>query len=220
MSWHVHWLEASGDLRPWRDTIAAEIQIARDAIAGLMPVPILDILVDRRPGETIPEMGTVGRAYRPSLFALTLASDNPNFETSLRGGDIRRTVAHEVRHCLRMGGPGYGTTLGEALVSEGLAGQFVSHLFGTPPELWESAVSDTELAENPPDFAALSGLNHDHGAWFYGRGGRYPRWLGYTLGYRIVADWLNAVLAPDGDAWVNVTADTVRAAARGHTLAV
>ncbi|TXN19224.1 hypothetical protein FV217_22095, partial [Methylobacterium sp. WL9] len=30
-------------------------------------------------------------------------------------------------------GTGYGWTLGEALVSEGLAGRFVSHLFGTPP---------------------------------------------------------------------------------------
>ncbi|SFL84395.1 DUF2268 domain-containing putative Zn-dependent protease [Methylobacterium pseudosasicola] len=219
MSWHVHWLEASGDLLPWRDTVAAEIAVARDAIARVLPLPSLDILVERRPGETIPETGTAGRAYRPSLFSLTLDPDNPNFATSLGNGDIRRTVVHEVHHCLRMAGPGYGATLGEALVSEGLAGRFVSHLFGTPPEPWESAVSDAVLEANRPDPAALADTGHNHAAWFYGRGGRYPRWLGYTLGYRIVGDWLEAGPAPDGDAWVHVPANKVLAAARGRTLA-
>jgi len=219
MSWHVHWLEASGDLHPWRETIAADIAIARDAISGMLPLPTLDILVERGSDEPLPETGTTGFAYRPSLFSLTLDPDNPNFATALSNGDIRRTVVHEVHHCLRMAGPGYGATLGETLVSEGLAGQFVSHLFGTPPEPWESAVSDSVLAAHRPDPAMLAGTDHDHGAWFFGRGGRYPRWLGYTLGYRIVGDWLAAGPAPDGDTWVHVPADTVLAAARGHTLA-
>ena len=219
MSWNIHWLEASGDLHPWRDTIAAEIAVARDTIATVLPLPSLDILVDRRPGETIPETGTTGRAYRPNLFSLTIDPDNANFHASLSNGDIRRTVVHEVHHCLRMAGPGYGATLGETLVSEGLAGQFVRHLLGTPPEPWEAAVSDAVLAAHRPDSATLAGTDHDHGAWFFGRGGRHPRWLGYTLGYRIVGDWLAAGPAPDGDTWVNVPADTVLAAARGHTLA-
>ncbi|MCJ2060430.1 DUF2268 domain-containing protein [Methylobacterium sp. J-048] len=219
MSWTMHWLEASGDLRPWRDAVTAEIALARDAVAGVLPLPSLDILVDRRPGETIPETGTAGRAYRPSLLSLTLDPDNSNFVTSLSNGDIRRTVVHEVHHCLRMAGPGYGATLGEALVSEGLAGKFVRHLFGTPPEPWESAVSDAVLATNRPDAAALAGTDYDHGAWFFGRCGLYPRWLGYTLGYRIVGDWLGARPAPDGDTWVNVPADAVLAAARARTLA-
>lgn len=188
-------------------------------LAGVLPLPSLDIAVERGLGEVIPEIGTAAHVQSPTSVWLTLDPDNPNFEASLRTGDVRRTIVHEVHHCLRMAGPGYGATLGEALVSEGLAGQFVSHLFGTPPEPWESAVSDAELAANRPDPAALAGTDHDHGAWFYGCGGRYPRWLGYTLGYRIVGNWLEAGAAPDGDTWVNVPADAVLAAARGRTLA-
>ncbi|TXN20120.1 MULTISPECIES: DUF2268 domain-containing putative Zn-dependent protease [Methylobacterium] len=218
MSWHLHWLEASGDLRPWRDTITAEVEIARKAVAGVLPVPPLDILIERLTGATIPETGTTGRAYRPGLFALTLDPDNTNFAGSLRNGDLRRTVAHEAHHCLRMAGPGYGWTLGEALVSEGLAGRFVSHLFGTPPEPWECAVTDAVLEANRPDNATLVANGHDHGAWFFGAGGRYPRWLGYTLGYRIVGDWLMANPGVDGRAWVDVAAHDVLRAARGRTL--
>ncbi len=42
---------------------------------------------------------------------------------SLDDGAFRRTIAHVVHRCLRMAEPGYGRTLGEALVSQGLAGQ-------------------------------------------------------------------------------------------------
>lgn len=218
MLWRLHWLEASGDLRPWRDRITAEVEIARNAVAGVLPVFPLDILVQRLPGAVIPETGTTGQAYRGSLFSLMLDPDNANFERSLREGNLRRTVAHEVHHCMRMAGPGYGWTLGEALVSEGLAGQFVGRLFGTPPEPWECAVTDEVLKANLPDNATLVGNGHDHRAWFFGFGGRYPRWLGYTLGYRIVGDWLEAASGMGVDTWVDVPAHEVIEAARGRTL--
>ena len=168
MTWRLHWLEASGDLDPWRSTIAEEVEIARKAIAGVLPVSPLDILVQRLPGAVIPETGTTGLAMRPGLFSLTIDPDNPNFSRALRNGDLRRTVAHEAHHCLRMAGPGYGWTLGEALVSEGLAGQFVSRLFTSQPEPWECAVTNEVLAANLPDNATLVGNGHDHRAWFFG----------------------------------------------------
>lgn len=218
MSWRMHWLEASGDLGPWRATIIAEVEAAREAVTTVLPLSPLDILVERLPGAVIPETGTTGQAMRESLFSLTIDPDNLNFERSLRDGDLRRTVAHEVHHCMRMAGPGYGWTLGEALVSEGLAGQFVHHLFGSPPEPWECAVADEVLKANLPDNATLTGTGHDHRAWFFGVGGRYPRWLGYTLGYRIVGDWLETKAEIDGETWIDVPAHEVLEAARGRTL--
>jgi hypothetical protein len=133
VDWQVHWLEAEGDLAPWRERIAAEIEVARTAVAGVLPPFRLDILVERVTGAVIPEVGTTGRAYRPSLCGLTVDPLNPNFAASLDTGDIRRTIAHEVHHCRRFAGPGYGRTLGEAIVSEGLAGQFAGTLFKAPP---------------------------------------------------------------------------------------
>ena len=161
----------------------------------------------------------VGHAARKSLVVLTLDPDNPNFERCLDDGALRRQAAHEVHHCLRMATTGYGLTLGEALVSEGLAGRFVGHLFGSAAEPWERAVDDEAIRRHRPDAAALAGPNSDHAEWFLGADGHRPRWFGYTLGYRIAGDWLALVPAPDAAAWVDVAAATVLAAARDGVLA-
>ncbi len=161
----------------------------------------------------------VGHAYRKGLFALTLDPDNPNFERCLSDGTLARQVVHEVHHCLRMATIGYGQTLGEALVSEGLAGRFVEHLFGNPPEPWECAVDDDVIRAHRPSDDALAALNQDHMGWFFGTGGRRRRWLGYTLGYRIVGDWLAANPNPDGAAWIGVSATKVIEAGRDGILA-
>lgn len=208
MHWQVHWLEAEGDLTPWRPAIASEIAAARSAVAQVVPPPRLDILVQRLAGAVIPEIGLVGHAYRRSLFALTVDPDNPHFAAGLTDGTLQRQVTHEAHHCLRMGGVGYGRTLGEALVSEGLAGQFTRRLFGNAPEPWERAVDDAVLRAHVPDAAALGAAGYDHSAWFFGTGA-LPRWLGYTLGYAMVGSWLGRVGDVNGSTWVNVRADTV-----------
>jgi hypothetical protein len=121
MDWQLHWLEAEGDLNTWREQIATEVAATYTIVSCLITPPRLDILVQRG-SMVIAEIGMVGQAYRKGLFALTLDPDNPHFTVCLGDGTLRRQATHEVHHCLRMGGPGYGRTLGEALVSEGLAG--------------------------------------------------------------------------------------------------
>ena len=211
-NWSLHWLAASSDLEPWREQIVAEIDAAHAVISEVVTPPTVDILLALRPEEVIPETGNGAHALHKSLFSLSFDPANPNFERSLANGDIRRGVAHEAHHCLRMAGPGYGQTLGEALVSEGLAGRFVTHLFQSAPDPWECAVDQAKLMTNRPDVEMLMSATYDHAAWFYGVGGTYPRWLGYTMGYELVGKWLAVTGALDGQAWVNVPALNVLAA--------
>lgn len=207
-SWTLHWLEASGDLAGFRADLAGEFAAAYQTLSRLLPPPRLDILIQVLPGETIPEMGIVGRAYRSSMFSMTLDPANPNFLASLRNGTLHRQIIHEVHHCLRMAGPGYGWTLGEALVSEGLAGQFVQHLLGSTAEPWESAVNREDLLRTPTDRQALDATYYDHSAWFFGTG-VHPRWLGYTLGYQMVEQWLAGAGDIDAATWINVPASLI-----------
>ncbi len=88
--WTLHWLEAEGNLRPWRAAIEAEIGAAHAAVSGLLPPPRLDILVQHLAGAGIPEIGMVGHAYRRGLFALTLNPANPRFAAALADGMLRR----------------------------------------------------------------------------------------------------------------------------------
>ncbi|WLH10596.1 DUF2268 domain-containing putative Zn-dependent protease [Pseudomonas hefeiensis] len=210
--WTLHWLEASGSLAEFRRELTDEFDAAYETLARLMPPPRLDVLIQRLPGETIPEMGLVGRAYRSSMFSMTLDPDNPNFLSSLRTGALRRHVIHEVHHCLRMGGPGYGWTLGEALVSEGLAGQFVRHLLGSDPEPWECAIEFADLSNSPVGLQGLESRYYDHNEWFFGFGDK-PRWLGYSLGYQMAGRWLASRGEVDVSTWVNVPATDIMAIA-------
>lgn len=212
--WSLHWLEAEGSLEPWRDVIDAEIAATYELVAGFVKPPRLDILVQRLSGWVIPEIGMVGHAYRPSLFALTLDPDNANFARCVGDGTLRRQVAHEVHHCLRLAAIGWGRSLGDALINEGLAGHFVRHLFASPPEPWERVV-DTDVASSFfPGAGELASTTYDHDAWFFGTGGPLPRWIGYTLGYTIVGRWLETVGDVNGGAMVNTAAAEVLSAWR------
>lgn len=211
-AWTLHWLEASGSLAELRSDLIGEFDAAYKTVSRLMTPPRLDVLIQRLAGETIPEMGLVGRAYRSTMFTMTIDPDNPNLLPSLRTGTLHRQIVHEVHHCLRMAGPGYGWTLGEALVSEGLAGQFVRHLLGNDPEPWECAVTGADLLRSPVDLKTLESKYYNHGEWFFGFGA-HPKWLGYTLGYQMVGRWLASVGEIDAATWINVPAQDIVALA-------
>ena len=212
--WTIDWPVYAPELASWRPTIETEIDATRQTIACLVPPSRLIVEVRLEPVRVIPELGMVGYCPGAQGFTICVAPRNPNFEPALRQGALRRQVAHEANHCLRNAGPGYGRTLGEALVSEGLAGHFVHRLYGTPPEPWECALAEDVALRHLPDDSALAATDYNHAAWFYGYGGRYPRWLGYTLGYVIVGRWLNRTANVDGWTLVNVQARDVLARAR------
>lgn len=205
--WRLHWLEATGSLHSIKSLVTDAIEQARRAIAGQMALPALDIII--QPGsQVIPELGLLGRAWHSSLFSLTLDVNHPQLMPALTNGSLTRQVVHEAHHCMRMASVGYGYTLAEALISEGLAGQFVRHVLATGPELWENALPVNELEGWRPDDATLAASDYSHSDWFFGTGA-YPRWLGYSLGYYLVGNWLAAAGEPSADGWITLPAHAV-----------
>lgn len=215
--WKIHWLEASGDVEPFKSAIVRAAETACQHLSSATRAPRLDILVQCIPDAVIPETGFAGRAYSPALFSLAMDPANPNLIQKLEDGTLVRQILHEVHHCIRMRDPGYGWTLGEALVSEGLAGQFVCWLLKTDAEPWERAVALSDLQANPVTMATLQNPHYDHSAWFFGTGD-YRRWYGYTLGYQLVAAWQRANAERVTETWFSVTADEVLAAGLAEEL--
>ena len=155
----------------------------------VIELPPIDFVVRAEHGGAIPEIGHVGNSPAPGIVYLTLDPANPALVTHM-GAAFERMVTHELHHALRWDGPGYGRSLGEALVSEGLAGHFVRQLHHNPPEPWERAGTVAELMEAAAlAHDAWDATDFSHADWFAGRGAM-RRWIGYALGYRLTGLWL------------------------------
>lgn len=80
---------------------------------------------------------------------------------------------------------GYGQTLLEILVSEGLAQHYETLERDSPPP-WAQAPANLDVLWNRAS-PLLNTTDFEFEAWFYGSPAEnLPRWAGYALGYELV----------------------------------
>src|SRR5262245_3101809 len=178
-----------------RISILASLEMALPRIRARLPIERVDVVIGYSdPFRTIPAWGIGGYAHGKGRISITVAPDSPHFHDAERGERLAAVLAHELHHVARTRGPGYGQTLGEALVSEGLAQCFEVEI-GCPPPPYAVAVAGDALRQ----FAArargeLEAKDYDHDAWFFGRRGdsNFPKDGGYSLGYALAKSWLVA----------------------------
>lgn len=90
------------------------------------------------------------------------------------------TINHELHHMARWQNPGYGETLGGAVLSEGIATFYEEMISGWTPPWAQADVSSeafSDAIENWDD------SQYDHSRWFFE--GKYGKWIGYSIGYRL-----------------------------------
>jgi uncharacterized protein YjaZ len=170
-------------------------QIVRLTLTRVLPLlnssNEVDLVFSVNPQATIPEYGIGG--YTPNAHNIFISLDpkHPKFISSLKI-ELPRTLAHELHHTIRWIDPGYGQTLGEALVTEGLAANFELEVFKGKPNMWDVAVQGKKLQQlQARATRELHSSKYNHNDWFFGSERRHiPRWTGYALGYRIVHEYL------------------------------
>ncbi len=182
-------MEATGDLSEWYDFITEQVEDAYIAMKSFVQPTSMDILIEKGNGNVTPETGMRTDVIRPNLAKLVFDNYNENFSKTLTSSLIKRQMINTSHRAMRAAGPGYGFTLGGAMVSEGLAAQFVRLVCNSSPEPWDRAVSDKILSNMWPDQSSMMDTKFDHSEWFNGTGSK-PRWLGYTIGSKIVETWL------------------------------
>ena len=189
--WAVHFLESQGDLSPWKHGILEQTSQAMERIERVLSVPPVDILYQRLSGHVIPEFGHNGYVNGIGLIFITLDPENPNFSRHL-GQTLQETLAHEVHHCARSASFGYNKVFANALISEGLADHFTDEIFDGKGQYWDHALSEDQLQVFLRRVKPiLDHQRYDYDAWFFGKEeDGIPRWTGYSLGYRIVQEYL------------------------------
>jgi uncharacterized protein YjaZ len=100
-----------------------------------------------------------------------------------------RALSHEVDHSVRiLAGPGFGDSLLEEIISEGISSAFDMAAFPGTPNPWDRAISRSQecaLWKQAQPLLAEYGL---YGQWMFGGGG-VPHWTAFTIGYDIVTDY-------------------------------
>lgn len=182
--------EDQGRLAAYHDRIEAVVRQALEQVHSLMPVEEVRIRILAGPG-VIPELGIGGFAPEPDQVQLTFDPDSPRMEPSL-ATQLLPMIGHELHHVMRHRTVGYGGTLWEAMVSEGLADHFSMELAGIDPPMWSTALTAPELETWTPRARETGSGSYDHARWFFGQGGQVPRWAGYAIGFQVVDAFLAA----------------------------
>lgn len=161
-------------------------------IAALLPGPSTVIIIEQSANVT-PQTGELGYTDPTTgqvLIQLDPRSQVPFSETLAVW--LPEALAHEIHHSVRtLAGPGFGTTLGEFLVSEGMASAFFHQAFPGTNAPWDSALTPVQehtLWDRAKPLLNQTGLLL-YEQWFYGGNG-VPEWAGFTIGYHIAEDYI------------------------------
>jgi uncharacterized protein YjaZ len=211
VSIRIHILSENKSIRPYKDRLLRITNETLTKIKKLIPLKDLDIVLFHDPFGAIREIGGVG-GYSPNahLILVSLDPSNPHFSKNIQTS-LSSTLAHESHHAVRWTNPGYGKTLLEALISEGLADHFDLEVFPEhkiPP--WDKALGPKEKNRLSVKAKRLFNKTYNHGAWFIGSDAAdIPRWTGYTLGYEIVKDYLQKHPSESASKLVKVSAKKI-----------
>jgi hypothetical protein len=102
---------------------------------------------------------------------------------------LLRDLAHEVNHSVRiLGGTGFGATLLQQTISEGIATAFDQAAFPGPPDPWTHAITPAQECTLWRKAESQVGATNLYNLWMFG-GPRVPHWTAFTIGYHIVNDY-------------------------------
>jgi hypothetical protein len=180
--------DPAGQLGSHQQGIREILEATLARVTEALPLTGVTITVAADPARAIPGYGVGG--FTSNGQTVRLSIDPAFLDPALLQARLPPLLAHELHHARRFRGPGYGRTLLEAMVSEGLADHFSIELLGAPVPPWSEAFPREETARfwelARPE---LDSTAYSHERWFFGPSPPLPRWTAYTLGFRLVEDY-------------------------------
>ncbi len=209
MNIKLHILNEGGRLAHYSPVITSGFEIGVKDVREKLAITGVDVVVADNPASAIPETGVGGFAPTGHIVYINI---DPNFiglEQVLEA-EIKSTLAHELHHCARFQSVGYGKTLLEALVSEGLADHFDMEINGGAPKPWSIAVQGEELRQlTERAKQEFTNKKYHHDQWFFGSEKEsIPRWAGYSIGFHIIGEYISKT-GKQSSTLVSVTATDV-----------
>ena len=164
-------------------------------INALLPGPKTIITVKYAPAASlILQTGTDGVTGPNGVIAIIFGATRQISAGKAVPDWLPRTLSHEVDHSVRfLAGPGFGRSLLQGIISEGISSVFDEAAFPGPPNPWDRAISPGQECalwrKATPLLGLLPGL---YDFWMFGGDG-VPHWTGFTIGYDIVKDYRDGI---------------------------
>jgi uncharacterized protein YjaZ len=167
---------------------------AVDHVSRRIALPETVVSILARPGRVVPETGVGGFADPVSGEVFVYVDPGRERLNRVLAKWVEPAIAHELHHAARiLDGPGYGRSVVEAIVTEGLADVFALDTYGRRAP-WTRALGVRSVCRwwARARERSRSRGDYDHSAWFFGTGRALPRWAGYTIGYVLVRRYLSS----------------------------
>ncbi len=206
---NIHLFDASGRLNHYKDDILALSHQTVTKVQTLMPVKNVDIML------CINQTGATNHSisgFAPSNDVVIIYLNQlqrPDFENNVKL-QLPSIIAHELHHTMRWVKPGYGQTLVETFITEGLAQAFELDFLENSLPVFAKLTEPERLSELMD--LARSEFHHNLSVyvdWFAGNQKRHiPQSAGYALGFDLVQRYLEKANITAGLAYA-VDAKTV-----------
>ncbi|HCE1953716.1 DUF2268 domain-containing protein [Vibrio parahaemolyticus] len=191
MSYRVTLLNATGALSPVADYLYEQLNSLSLQLADHFELTNIDVTISPFGHGDAPQSGIGGYCLSPYRVEVLLDTQRTDIKTVIEN-ELAAVLAHELHHLFRMRAGENGLTLGEVLIMEGLACHFERQVNGgLIPSLFE-LIKDrdwrpfyTEMKDK------LTSLDYNFDAYFLGSDeSRWPKYMGYWVGYNLVAEYL------------------------------
>lgn len=173
-----------------RKDIQSITKFAVAQTATYIPLHETTIRILDDPKNVIPDHAHAGWTFSPESIVIRL---NPNFpdKEQLLKTELPRSVSHELHHAVRKKAlPNEKRTLGSVLISEGLATQFETEVWGGKPSAWTTALNEEQIFTLLDTvITEIGNEKYNHARWFFGTED-VPRWAGYAIGSYLVREYL------------------------------
>lgn len=191
MSFNRHILNASRELTAFKAKIIELISKSEKMLTSQMNFASLTTDLVIKSGKfVVPEVGIGAYCVNQYEIQMTLDIDNPSLLNSF-DESFMATLAHETHHACRESTIGFGNSLLDSMILEGLACHFEVELgYKTPVYVEHLTQESRQFFINK---AKLEWLNdkYNHNDWFFGNQEKnIPKWIGYDLGYYLVGLYL------------------------------
>lgn len=200
MAIKVSMLNATGKLNKYTSLIENEIHYSLGKIRDFFKIDCIDITVTSfHKGDESPS-GIGGYALSPHRVEILLDCDRDDLEKVIKD-ELTPVLAHEIHHSIRIGLGIPSNTLGQQIITEGMACHFeLAVTDGRVPSLFDNLRDHDWQVFLEQMRPLLKEKNQSVNKYFLGsEPDKFPKYAGYWVGFNLISRYIKKYNITDTD---------------------